>query len=411
MRRRTLWLILLSCAVPRIAALALWPADPSTLYYQLSSGFLDERRPVIAGELTTHIEPFYALTLASFRFVTGNHVELVLLLQIAGASLGGLLLYRLVLDTTRDARAAWIAALLYALSPYLIRQSVAFMEVTPAVVLLLACAVRLRAIATSGQAVTAGVLLGAVVLTRFSFLPIAAGGIVLALRRGGPGRGAWTAAACAAVVVPWMIYSRQVSGAALPGRIGENLYESTSEWAESIGVPRTNVDVMLPALDAAARAELARRGDADPTRVEVDRVMGRWALDYARTHPFRVLRMKMANVFYALQPRLLPFTHRRGEAVVVHGRLELPSQSPRPWAFEAAAAGFQCVLLAGTAAGVRIRRSHLLREDAFLAVVAMSVLMVNVVFFPTSRLLAPMTFVLMFYTAVAGSALGAPIGR
>jgi hypothetical protein len=156
---------------------------------------------------------------------------------------------------------------------------------------------------------------------------------------------------------------------------------------------------------------LARAGNTDPTRVELDGVMGGWAWDFVRAHPVRVLRMKLANVAYALQPRLLPFSHRSGQATVVGGRLEAPPQTPRPWPFEAAAAAFQSVLVAGGAAGLWLRRAHLLRDDAFLMVVALSVLAVNVAFFPTSRLLAPMTFVLMFYTAVAGSALRGTVGR
>jgi len=401
MRPRAVWLVILACAVPRLAALAVWPADTGTLYYQLSTGFLQQRRPVIDGELTTHIEPFYPIVLAALRAAARDHVELVRMLQIALASIGGLVFYVYVLETLRDGRAAAIAAALYAASPYLIRQSVAFMEVTPAIVLLVAAAARLRVVRTVPAALAAGLLLAAVALTRFSFLPIAAAGIALVAMRGGVGRAAWTAAACAALIVPWMAYSRSVSGAALPGRIGENLFESTSEWAESIGVPRTNADVMIAQLDRSARDELRRRGNADPTRVERDAVMGEWAWDFVRAHPWPTLRLKAMNVLFVLQPRLLPFTERRGEAVLVDGRLAVPPQGHRPWAFEALAASFQCLLLAGAAFGLWRRRGSLLREDAFLIAVAVSVTAVCVVFVPTSRLLAPMTFVLMFYAAAA----------
>ena len=40
-------------------------------------------------------------------------------------------------------------------------------------------------------------------------------------------------------------------------------------------------------------------------------------------------------------------------------------------------------------------------RNAFLLVVAITIIGIQTVFFPTSRLLAPMTFVLIFYTAVA----------
>jgi len=275
--------------------------------------------------------------------------------------------------------------------------------VTLAIVLLIAVAARLRAVRSAPAAIAAGLLLGAVALTRFSFLPVAAAGVAIVALRGGAVRAAWAVVACAALIVPWMAYSRSVSGAALPGRMGENFFESTSEWAESIGIPRTNVDVLIAQLDRSAREELRRRGNADPTRVQRDAVMGEWAWDYVRAHPWRVLRMKLRNVGYVLQPRLLPFTERRGNAVLADGRLELPPQGRRPWPFEAVAAVFQGVLLAGAAVGLWRRRARLLHEDAFLIAAAASIVAVSVLFFPTSRLLAPMTFVLMFYAAACFS--------
>ena len=81
--------------------------------------------------------------------------------------------------------------------------------------------------------------------------------------------------------------------------------------------------------------------------------------------------------------------------------MRVPPQEARPLPFELLAGGFQLLLLAGGGAGVWKRRYHLASADGSLLLVAVSVAAVNVVFFPTSRLLAPMTFVPMFYTAVA----------
>ena len=125
------------------------------------------------------------------------------------------------------------------------------------------------------------------------------------------------------------------------------------------------------------------------------------ALGYARAHPWDTIVLKLRNAVYALQPRLLPFAERRGSAEIVDGTLGIPAQTPRPLALELAAGAFQALLLAGGAAGLWKRRYHLGGADAVLVLVAGSILAVNVAFFPTSRLLAPMTFVLMFYTAVA----------
>ena len=70
---------------------------------------------------------------------------------------------------------------------------------------------------------------------------------------------------------------------------------------------------------------------------ERDRALLDYVRDCALAHPIETMALKIRNRAYALQPRLLPFTERVGEA--------------------------------------------------------------SIVFYPTSRLLAPATLVLMYYTA------------
>jgi hypothetical protein len=427
MTRRSLLLVFLACALPRVAALAVWPVDPDTLYYALSTGLVRDHLLAIDGGITTRIEPFYPLALAIGRLFTGDHPEALLVLQILAASAAGVLLFVFTRAQTGDMRAAWIAALLYALSPYLIRQSVAFMEVTAAIVLLIATArvlqrffFRLKAEDTEGTEATPaparwlprspwlpplggslliGLLLGAIVLTRFSFAPIALGVVVLIVQRGGAGRALGVTAGAAILIVPWLLFNRAVSGAALPPRIGENLFVSTSEYAKPI-VPRLNVDLLLPLTDELVRAEMTRRGMRDYDLAQQDRLLLEWSLDFARSHPLETIAMKAKNLGYVFQPRLLPFYEMNGQASLVEGRLQLPAQGRRPVLFEIVATAFQALLLAGAVTGFVTRRDQW-RDDAFLLLVAATVVGVQTVFFPTSRLLAPMSFVLIFYTAVA----------
>lgn len=404
MRRRSLLLVFIACALPRLAALALWPIDTDTLYYALSTGLAHDGAFAINGGVTTRIEPFYPVALAAGRLVTGDRVAAVLVLQILAASAAGVLLFVYTRDRLRDERAAWIAALLYAASPYLIRQSVAFMEVTPAIVLLIAAAWCLAPLPPEGgRSLLSGFLLGALVLTRFSFLPIAIGGVLILLRRSGVKSAVVASGAACALLVPWMAYSRAVSGMALPPRIGENLFVSTSALARPI-VPTLNVDLLLPLVDELVLAEMARRGIADFGLDEQDRLLLQWTKDFVRAHPVETVAMKMKNLAFIFQPRLLPFSEMVGRATLIEGRLEIPPQRPRPVVFEIAAGAFQAFLLAGGIAGLVIRRRSW-RDDAFLLIVAGSVVGVNAIFFPTSRLLAPMTFVWMFYAAVASSRL------
>ena len=404
LRRRSLFLIALACAIPRIAALALWPVDTGTLYYALATSLSQDHRFAIDGEATTHIEPLYPALLAGLQLIFGDSPAVLLLLQIAMACAAGVLLFTFTRDHTGDERAAWMAALLYAASPYLVRQSVAFMEVTATTALLIAATWRIRVVATGPQAAALGLLLAAIVLTRVSLVPVVAGALILVARRDGAARAIVAAGVLAACAGPWMAFSRATEGSALPARIGDNLYVSTSALAEPI-VPRYNVDLLMPLVDDLVRDEMARRGVTSYRRIDGDRVLLELTAEFVREHPLRALRLKLRNLVYIFQPRLLPFYERRGMVTLVDGRVHIPEQARRPVVFEAAAAVYQTILMAAAVAGLAIRRRRL-RDDAFLLIVAGSVIAVNAVFFPTSRLLAPMTFVWMFYSGAAGSYFG-----
>lgn len=396
-------LLVVACAVPRIAALAVWPVDTGTLYYALATSIAQEHRFAIDGQTTTYIEPLYPALLAGLQLMFGDSPIPLLLVQVAIACAAGVLLFIVTRDQTGDERAAWVAALLYAASPYLIRQSVAFMEVTATTALLIAAAWRIRAIESWSQAASLGVVLAAIVLTRVSLAPIVVCGLILVARRGGAARALVAAGVFAACAGPWMAYSRATDGSALPARIGDNLYVSTSALAEPI-VPRYNVDLLMPLVDDLVRDEMARRGASAYRRIDGDRLLLELTADYVRAHPLRALRLKLRNLVYIFQPRLLPFSERRGTVTLVDGRLQIPEQARRPFVFEAAAALYQTILIAAAVAGLAIRRRRL-RDDAFLLIVAGSVIAVNAIFFPTSRMLAPMTFVWMFYAGVTASTL------
>jgi hypothetical protein len=271
------------------------------------------------------------------------------------------------------------------------------MEVTLAAAVLIIAAWRIGDVRTGGHAAVAGLLLGAAILTRFSFLPLALGGLWVIHRRAGPNRSGVAAALAIACVAPWLVYSYAAAGAALPARIGENLFVSTNQWATAL-VPRVNVDVLVSIADKVAHDRLARAGIAEYGTAERDRALLDETRDYVRAHPIQTMTLKIRNLAYAFQPRILPFTERRGDASIVDGRLVVPEQRRRPLAYDVAAAVFQGVLLVGAACGLAKRRRHF-EQDAFLLIVFGSIVAVSVVFYPTSRLLAPASFVLMFFTA------------
>ena len=382
------------CALPRLCATAFWPAETESLYYQLAGEWLATGRQALGGEIGVRIEPVYAAVLAVSRAVSGDRVFAVQAIQILVASAAGVVFFALARQLSGSRRTAWVAAALYAGSPYLVRQSAAFMEITWAVAILIVAVWLVTAGGGPARSAAAGAVLAAIVLTRWSFAPIAIGMLAILMRR--PRAGAVAAAVCAACLAAWVAIARGSGGAVVPHRIGENLFVSTSAWAGPV-IPRVNVDVLLPPAEALVTSELGRPA----TPIERDRILLRHALDFVRRHPLQAVTLKLENLVWVLQPRLLPFTERSGSADVVDGELRIPPQTPRPLFFELIGGGFQALLLAGGAAGMWKRRRRLLAEDAPLIVVVLSVIALNVLFFPTSRLLAPMTFVLMFYTAVA----------
>jgi len=110
------------------------------------------------------------------------------------------------------------------------------------------------------------------------------------------------------------------------------------------------------------------------------------------------------NVAYMLSPRIAPYmvsgpdtrAHIVGDRVV-----GVEAAVPRRFAEVAAHALTTIVLLVGGAAGVYLRRHALLESDAILWAIFLTFVIVNAMYVPATRYMAPAQFVLMFYSAVA----------
>ena len=389
-------MLVLACAVPRLAALAVFRGPAPTLYLTIADSLVERHTYALDGVTTNYIEPMYPLMLAAARLVAGDRDWILLVAQIGTACAGAVALFALTYARTRRERVAWVAVLLYALSPYLVRQAASFMEVTVATAIAVVAAWAVDRVGSVNEAVLAGVALALLVLTRFSFLPVAVGAVAIVAARAGRAPALALSIVAAVSIAPWLAFSYTAAGSLLPPRIGENLFVSTSTWAEHI-VPRTNVDVLLPLTEDLVQRTLG----PSYSPADRDRLLLRQALAYVEAHPARAFALKLKNLGCVFLPRLLPFTERRGSAELIDGTIRLQPQASRPLPFELAGGGFQLLLVIGGTAGMWKRRYHLASADASLLLVALSVVAVNVAFFPTSRLLAPMTFVPMFYTAVA----------
>lgn len=399
--------VALLCALPRIAALYWFSPDTTGFYYwEASDALLRTGSLQVGGIVDTSMEPLYPALLAALRAIGGGSLTFVLLAQIAIASAAGAVLYRVTEDLA-DQRAAVIAAVLYAFDPYLVRQSVSLVEITLCVALLVAAARAYSRGDSVHHTLVAGILLGLAVVARFSFLPVAAGALALMLWRR-----RWVPfAVCAvAVAVPaaaWMLRTHAINGALVPTRIGVNLFISTNQYADQV-VPLRNVDLLLPwTYEVVARdTPAASLTDVELQRVVDDALFGK-AVAFARAHPLVTAKLKLRNLAYTIAPVLLPLdrTPRTTGVTIDDGRVRISDLEQRPLSEHIIYSTSRLVLLIGACAGLFLRRGCWSRGDTFLCLVAASVIGVQTVFFPTSRLLAPMAFVMMFYTGVAVSAL------
>jgi hypothetical protein len=398
-------LLALVCALPRVVALFWFPPDASTFHYWDVSGWLLASGALEAyGEVDTATEPLYPVFLAIVRAIAGDSLTFVALAQIALASVAGLLLYRAA-ENVADRRGATVAFALYAFDPYLVRQSVSPIEITLCVSLLIASIWSYSRRDSPGRAMATGLLLGLAVLTRFSLLPIALGTLGLLLRHRRRREAAAFAVAVTLTVGGWMMRTYMVNGALVPTRIGINLFISTCEYAQQV-VPLRNVDLLVPwAYETIDReADTTRLTPTDAQRVRDDALFAK-AVAFARNHPRTAVTLKLRNLGYSVAPMLLPVdreapgAHARIEAGAVH----IEGLQPRSLADHIMYSVSRAILLVGACVGLMRRRYRWGRIDGLLLVIAASIIGVQTIFFPTSRLLAPLAIVTIVYSGMAMS--------
>lgn len=400
--RADVWLVFFASLAVRAAALAVFSPDASGLYYWEASGVLRSGGPrALSDAVGTSLEPFYPFVLALLRTATADRLVPAMLAQAAIASAAAVVLYRLT-QRLAGRRAALVAAGLYALDPYLIRQSVSPIEVTVLVALLIGAVTLFTRAADSRYAAAAGVLLGLATLTRFSAAPVAAVGVAILGWRRQWAQAASCLVAAALPVAGWMFQTSAENGAIVPTRVGINLFVSTNQYAGAI-VPTRNSDLLVPwAYDTV-------RGELNPSlpypllqRLE-DEALLRKAFEFAQAHPLETAQLKLRNLAYTFVPILLPFdrTPRSAKAEVVDGRLSIPDSVPRPLIDHVLYSGSRVVLLVGFSVGLWRRRGQWSEADAVMVAIVITIVGVHTVFFPTSRLLAPMAFVTMFYSGAA----------
>jgi hypothetical protein len=395
--------LFLFALLPRVAYLLLFEPRFETTYWALAGSILRSRSLALDGVRVTDFEPLYPIFLAICRAITGDRALIVQLLQIGASSLGAVYLYRLALTLSRDARVAVTAALLFAFHPLLVRQAGAASDQALITTLIVVFAYECVSIDGIGGAAIAGVWLGLAVLTRAMVLPLLGCGLLLLLA---DGRREYAAAfACSAFLLfaPVALRNHAVNGSWWPTRSGLNLFIGNSPYTAAL-VPDYDADLLVvPAYALVSRERPDLLPSAPETAGAVDAFLTRRAFRYMADHPLATLGRKALNVLYFLSPRLVPFkiTGTDTRAVIgPAGEVAVENSVSRPRVEVIAHAVASSLVLPAAVVGVYIRRRNL-RQDAILLAIVTTFIVVNAVYVPATRYAAPMTFVLLFYAAVA----------
>ena len=387
----------------RLAYLFLFRPAIESAYWSISAHLARTGELAIDGAPVSDYEPLYLLFLAAARTLTGDRVIAVQILQVVIASLGAVCLYRLSLTLTSSKRTATVAGVLFALHPLLVRQASAAADLWLATTLLAAFASAFVSMRGTADAAVAGLWIGLAVVTRSMTLPILAGSVILLLATRKAAPAVALAAMAMLLVAPFIARNYQVGGSWWPTRSGMALYVGNSPYSAAL-LPSEDLDLLqVPAAALIAREQPNLTPDAPEYAATLDAFLTRRSVDYMMERPLATLGQKLLNVAYLFSPTLVPSRLATPETTVTigpQGEVSVERSVPRPRAETIAYGVAATVVLVTAAVGVYLRRRRL-GEDAVLWIVAGVFVVVNAVYVPATRYMAPMLFVMLFYSAVS----------
>jgi hypothetical protein len=292
----------------------------------------------------------------------------------------------------------------YAGYPYLVRQSVALLEITLCATLAIAATLCLSRMARVRDAARGGILLALLVLTRASFAPLPLAAAIWLVWVGRVRLAAVLAITTLLILAPWVLRSIRVDGSPIPSRVGENLYLSTSAYATILPVHDIDMLVPLALAEVADAVPSAGLTPALAQRASDDAMLAR-AASFMHEHPAQVLWLKARNALYLFTPQLLPrYAKSAGAfAVVQSDVVRVFNERSRPWIQDVSHAVAQAAIVLLSAIG--LGRRGLRSADVPLLLMLGTGAAVCIAFFPTTRLIAPVMFVPMFYAAIGLDAI------
>ena len=350
---------------------------------------------------STAFEPLYPVLLAISRWATWDYFPAVILIQIALASLGALYFHKLCLLLSAEKSVAWTGAALYSFYPYAVRQSSSVIEIPAFTTLLVLCAYFYCRAEKAGGFPAAGLAFGLVLLMRMAALPLFFLAALFLLLKRRFLRALLFIMPALILVTPYLIRNYALGGSVFPSRGGLNLFEGNCGHTDKV-LPAYCIDLLNPYAH-----ELLKRERPDLSLQDeraVDRFYTEKAIEFARANPLRFLKLKLLNLVYFFHPRIVPFYPMRSGArleFTEEGKARAEGLRPRPKLHEAIHSATYGFIFFTAIFGLYFRRRELFKQDAVLQFITLGFVLVYSLYFPSTRLRAPMDFVLMFYSAVA----------
>ncbi len=374
--------------------------DPNVSYHWLLSGDLLRYGTLsIQGIKTAAFEPLYPSWLAAARWLTGNDLYAVLVLQILVAVIGCFYFYELSFLLSKNRRVSFIASLIYCLYPYLIYQTTALKEVTLFTTLLIAAAYYYVKASDVKNTVFSGFFFGLTILTRSASLPILILGFCALIVKKGYRQGLVLLGSSLLILSPMTLRNHHLNGSWFPTRSGGNLFDGNSEYSDKL-IPAFSMDLLAPYVDQTLKKE-------DPQAIgnqkEMNRFFKRKAIEFMAAHPVRTVKLKLLNLVYFFYPRIVPFHPMDANTKFLwdeNGNYRIINPAHRSLAKELAYSIPYTFILITAAMGIYLRRK-LYREDLILYFILFSFAAIYSLYFPSTQYRCPMDFVFMFFSAFA----------
>lgn len=370
MRPHHRWILLATaCVAVRTAYAVFVETAPTTVYtWELASTLLQPEGALIEALPATDYEPLHPIFLAMARWLTGDRVWAVLGVQFCVAAVTAVLLDRLATRVMGTPAAGLVAAGAYILSPYLVRQSAGWLEVT-----------LLNALLVAGwydwardRRVRSVWWLSLATLTRAITFPVVVVAVGLAWRQHRRD-GLVAAMVCAALIGPWAVRNAVETGVPWPTRQAQIFYNGNNPLTAAMA-PDHDMDLFsLKVTPYDSYADTMGLG---------------WA--YIRARPGHFLWTKARNFVYFFSPQLIPrYPVDDSSELLVHGdgRIETRNPRVRPRIAVMAQQLFAAVLMSAAAVGAYWSRRHRRSRDTVLLWASIATFALTAAaYYPTTRL-------------------------